>query len=184
MEQILKADGILKVERTTDVEAFWRLLEPQIALAFGDFERTRIAEGELTTADILSNVALIETSVRVVERYAGDLEASIKKNLRERFAELLGDNYDESRLLAETAVLLVKSTVGEEVIRVGGHLAAFRRIACGDEAAGKKLDFLCQEIGREINTIGSKSVVLEVSQAVVEAKDALEKVREQLRNVE
>ncbi len=184
MEGILKTDGLLKVDRTTDVELFWGLLEPQLEKAFGDFERARSVEGKATEEDILSNLARIEQAVETIKEYSGELESIIKSNLKERFTELLGNSYDESRLLAETAVLLVKSTIGEEVQRLESHLASFKKLAAGAEPTAKKLDFLCQELGREINTVGSKSTILEVNQAVIEVKDSLENIREQLRNVE
>jgi len=184
MGGILKSDGLLKVERTTDVELFWGLLEPQLEKAFDDFERSRSVEGRSTEEDILTNLTRVEQAVEKIKGYSGELEAIIKGNLKERFAELLGNSYDESRLLAETAVLLVKSTIGEEVQRIESHLASFKKLAVGGEPVAKKLDFLCQELGREINTVGSKSTILEVNQAVIEVKDSLENIREQLRNVE
>jgi uncharacterized protein (TIGR00255 family) len=112
------------------------------------------------------------------------MEALIQENLRTRFAELLGDKIDENRILAETATLLMKYTVSEEISRLSSHLEEFRLETGRNPSPGKKLDFLCQEINREINTIGSKTPVLEVSRAVVAMKDALENIREQLRNVE
>ncbi len=122
--------------------------------------------------------------MEVVAGHAPALERSIADNLRSRFAELLGNAVDENRILAETAVLLMKYTISEELARLRAHLEEFRSEAARNAAPGKKLDFLCQEINREINTIGSKSPILEVSRAVVSMKDALENVREQLRNVE
>ncbi len=184
MDELLGGNGLLKVERSTDVEAFWRILEPEIARSFAEFERTRTAEGELTFNDIMRNVALIEERTAAIARHADSMEGAIKKNLKERFAEVLGESYDEQRLLAETAVLLVKATMSEEISRLSGHLASFRSLAAAAGPCGKKLDFLCQELGREVNTIGSKSGILEVNQAVVDVKDALENIREQLRNVE
>ncbi len=184
LEGILKSDGMLKVERRTDLELLWGLFEPQMERALLEFERARRVEGDLTHANILANLARVEEAVGTIKGYAGELESIIKANLKERFAELLGNSYDETRLLAETAVLLVKSTIGEEVHRMESHLSSFRRMTDSDEAIAKKLDFLCQELGREINTVGSKSTILEVNQAVVEVKDSLENIREQLRNVE
>jgi uncharacterized protein (TIGR00255 family) len=112
------------------------------------------------------------------------MEAAFRENLRKRFAEVLGDAIDENRVLTETAALLVKYTISEEISRLGSHLAEFKAENERNPRAGKKLDFLCQEINREINTIGSKTPNLEVSRAVVNMKDALEDIREQLRNVE
>jgi uncharacterized protein (TIGR00255 family) len=112
------------------------------------------------------------------------MEKEFQENLRGRFKELLGDGIDENRILQETAVLLVKNTIAEEISRLEAHLAEFRAEAERNPSPGKKLDFLCQEINREINTIGSKTPNLEVSRAVVDMKDALENIREQLSNVE
>jgi uncharacterized protein (TIGR00255 family) len=91
---------------------------------------------------------------------------------------------DENRILAETAALLMKHTVAEEISRLSSHLREFRAEAARGDRPGKKLDFLCQELNREINTIGSKSAFADVNRAVVEMKEALENAREQLRNVE
>ncbi|MHB9294256.1 hypothetical protein Holit_03382 [Hollandina sp. SP2] len=148
---------------------------------------------------------MLEASVKRVVFYVPALEASIQENLRNRFMELLktsglvfpdGRNNTPSgftpadgttldnRILAETAVLLMKYTISEELARLSAHLAEFRVEVERNPSPGKKLDFLCQEINREVNTIGSKAPLLEVSRAVIAMKDALENIREQLRNVE
>jgi uncharacterized protein (TIGR00255 family) len=116
------------------------------------------------------------------------MEAHFKEQITRRVGELaalLGAGpVDEQRLLAETAAQLVRSTINEEVARLGSHLAALRTLLHSDDAPGRRIDFLCQEINREINTIGSKNQTLEVAAAVVTAKNALENIREQARNVE
>jgi uncharacterized protein (TIGR00255 family) len=96
----------------------------------------------------------------------------------------MGNQIDENRILAETASLLVKYTISEEISRLSSHLGEFRMESSRNLRPGKKLDFLCQELNREINTIGSKSAVFEVSAEIVDMKEALEDIREQLRNVE
>jgi len=113
-----------------------------------------------------------------------EIESSIKEGLRERFKDLLGEGVDESRILTETAVQLMRSDVNEEVQRMKAHLETLQDSLGRDGQQGKRLDFVCQELGREINTIGSKSISLEIDQAVIAVKDSLEKIREQLRNVE
>jgi uncharacterized protein (TIGR00255 family) len=112
------------------------------------------------------------------------LEERLKNDLRARFREVLGDTVEEARLLTETAVLLSRSDIHEELMRVRSHLGSFRASVLAGGAVGKKLDFLCQELGREVNTIGAKNALPEVDAAVVALKDALEKIREQVRNVE
>ncbi|MBR6086133.1 MAG: DUF1732 domain-containing protein, partial [Spirochaetales bacterium] len=93
-------------------------------------------------------------------------------------------NYDENRILTEVAVMLNRYTINEEVVRLGAHIAEFNKLLKSSEPVGKRLDFLCQEMNREINTIGSKSQIVEVNFEVVNMKDALENIREQIRNIE
>ncbi|MDR1588009.1 MAG: YicC family protein [Treponema sp.] len=181
---ILGMEGVIEIERNRDDERLWKETEPVLREAADAFETERAREGKHTEDDILKHVGQIETMLEKVTAHVPELENSIKENLRIRFSEFLGDQVDENRVLAETAVLLMKYTISEEVSRLGAHLSEFRAETARNPAPGKKLDFLCQEINREINTIGSKSNILEVSRAVVEMKDALENVREQLRNVE
>jgi len=184
LHTILGMEGVLQIDKIRDPQRYWAIIEPILKSAMDQFETERIREGKATEEDILGHIAALERSAAVVEQYTPTLEAQIKDNLRNRFAELLGDSIDENRILAETAVLLMKYTISEEIARLKAHLAEFKAEVERNPAPGKKLDFLCQEINREVNTIGSKSPILEVSRAVVAMKDALENVREQLRNVE
>jgi uncharacterized protein (TIGR00255 family) len=181
---IIGMEGVLEIEKNRDDERYRQLIEPLLREAADKFEAERVREGKHTERDILSHIAAIESSAALVAAHAPALEASIKENLKTRFTELLGDGIDESRILAETAVLLMKYTISEEISRLSSHLAEFRAETERNPSPGKKLDFLCQEINREINTIGSKTPILEVSRAVVDMKDALENIREQLRNIE
>jgi uncharacterized protein (TIGR00255 family) len=112
------------------------------------------------------------------------MEAQLREDMASRLREIVGENYDENRILSETAVLLMKYSIGEETVRMNSHLDHFEQNLGLADPVGKKLDFICQELNREINTIGSKSSIVEINHAVVQGKDALEKIREQLRNVE
>jgi uncharacterized protein (TIGR00255 family) len=181
---ILGMEGALEVEKKRDEPRYRGLMLPLLEKAADLFEAERVREGARARDDILAHVASLEAGLAAVASHAPALEASLQENLRSRFAELLGDRIDENRVLAEIAVLLMKHTIAEELSRLASHLEEFRREAERNPSPGKKLDFLCQEINREINTIGSKSPMLEVSRAVVDMKDALENIREQLRNVE
>ncbi|HUX20518.1 MAG TPA: YicC/YloC family endoribonuclease [Spirochaetia bacterium] len=184
LDHLLSLEGVLKTERNPDIDAYWKLVEPHLQGLIDDFETTRAREGETTEADIRDNLELISRKIEVIEGYSAELETQIKNGLKTRFLEMLGDGVDESRIMAETAVMLVKSAIAEEVVRMRSHIGHFREIMDRPQPVGKKLDFICQELGREINTIGSKSTIMEVNQSVIEVKDALEKIREQLRNVE
>jgi uncharacterized protein (TIGR00255 family) len=188
-------EGVLEVEKKRDGERYWGMIEPVLKEALSVFQAERIREGKHTEEDILNSIGIIESALQTVMSHVADIENSIKENIISRFKEIAGEgvaignsvtcgNIDENRILTETAILLMKYTVSEEISRLSSHLAEFRAETARNDRPGKKLDFLCQEINREINTIGSKSAILEVSRAVVEMKESLENIREQLRNVE
>jgi uncharacterized protein (TIGR00255 family) len=184
LDHLLQLEGVIKSERQQDRDRYWELVAPLLDDALELFARSRETEGERTARDIAGQLARVEEAVEVVEAHAGEIDGQVRTNLRDRFAEVVGDAVEESRMLAEVAVQLTRFSINEEIVRLRAHLQSFRSTAAGGGAVGKKLDFLCQEMHREINTIGSKSIVLAISEQVVEAKDALENVREQLRNVE
>jgi len=182
---LIGMEGVLEVEKNRDEGRYWNVIEPVLKEAAGIFHEERVREGKHTEEDILNTIAKIEFSLQTISSHIPDLENSIKENIKTRFKELVGDGViDDNRILAETAVLLMKYTISEEIARLSSHLGEFRAETAKNERPGKKLDFLCQEINREINTIGSKSAILEVSRAVVDMKESLENIREQLRNVE
>ena len=184
LSALLAMDGVLEVEKNRDDQRYWQAIEPLLKEATEAFNEERVREGKHTEEDILKSIGRLEASVKIIVSFVPVLESKIRENIRTRFTECLGNQIDENRILAETAALLVKYTISEEVSRLSSHLAEFRTETKKNPRPGKKLDFLCQEINREINTIGSKSAVLEVSTEVVEMKEALENIREQLRNVE
>jgi uncharacterized protein (TIGR00255 family) len=181
---IIAQEGVLKSERAIDPEAYWLSIEPVLVSAFDDFDRARETEGKALATDILSMVSRIEAAADVVSGWIPKMESIFKENIRSRFAEILAGDVDEQRVLQETAALLVKYTINEEIVRLRAHLASLKKEIAENPAPGRKTDFICQEINREVNTIGSKNQVFEVAQAVIDAKDALENVREQMRNIE
>ena len=181
---LLGLEGVLEIERNRDEERYWNVIEPVLKDAVCAFAEERAREGRHTQEDILKETGRVEAALQTVEIHVPHIENTIKENITSRFRELVGNGIDENRVMAETAVLLMKYTVSEEISRLRAHLGEFRAEVARNERPGRKLDFLCQEINREINTIGSKSSILKVSRAVVEMKESLENIREQLRNVE
>jgi uncharacterized protein (TIGR00255 family) len=185
--QITSAAGVFSAEKKPDNVLYRKKLAPVLKKALERFEKERIREGQHTEAAISAYLTVLEQSVNAVTDHAPAVERSIAEGIRNRFTELSGNAgyiIDENRLLTEMAVVLAKYTIAEELQRIAVHLAEFRSEMARNESPGKKLDFLCQEINREVNTIGSKTPVLEISRTVVTMKDALENIREQLRNVE
>ncbi|MBI9105893.1 MAG: YicC family protein [Spirochaetales bacterium] len=184
LSHLLAFEGILKTEKKRDLDNYRNQIMPLLESCFSQWEESRLVEGRSTEEDIKNSIAVIYEAIGLFEDKASEIETNIKTNIRKRFNEVLGDQIDEQRILTETAVLIVKYSINEEIVRLKGHLDSFLVAASTGEAVGKKLDFICQEINREVNTIGSKSFILEVNQRVIEVKDSLENIREQLRNVE
>jgi len=184
LAHLIGLDGVLKAVSRKDPDASWASLAPLLEKVFAEFEKSRVMEGAKTAADLGRLASEIGGKITVIEGRIPTIETKIKESLRERFRELLDEGIDESRILAETAVQLVRFDINEEVQRMKAHLESLVDALGQPGPQGKRLDFICQELGREINTIGSKSVTLEIDQAVIAVKDTLEKVREQLRNVE
>jgi uncharacterized protein (TIGR00255 family) len=184
LAHLIGLEGVMKSESRKDPEELWKAVLPLLEKVFAEFNASRTLEGRKTGEDIRRSADEIRRQLAVVEAKVPEIQARISTGLRDRFKELLGEGVDESRVLAETAVQVMRADVNEEVQRMKAHLESLFEALGRAGPHGKRLDFVCQELGREINTIGSKSVLLEVDQAVIAVKDSLEKVREQLRNVE
>lgn len=178
-------EGVLTVAQDKGVEDYRDGLNYCSCEVLKQFEENKIREGLATENDLKEKIASIEKSVKFISTKASALEDIIKKNLDNHVHEMLKDvNYDESRILTEVAVMAMRYTINEELVRLSAHIAEFKRLLASKEAVGKKMDFLCQEMNREINTIGSKSIMVEINLEVVNLKDCLENIREQIRNIE
>jgi uncharacterized protein (TIGR00255 family) len=184
LSHLLSVEGIFKAVKERNLEWFEQLLMKELEEAGKEFEETRRREGEDMRRDIEKNIHLLRGLAGTIEKHADRMEAQLREDMASRLREIVGENYDENRILSETAVLLMKYSIGEETVRMNSHLDHFEQNLGLADPVGKKLDFICQELNREINTIGSKSSIVEINHAVVQGKDALEKIREQLRNVE
>ena len=133
---------------------------------------------------MLEKLDMLDSCAEFFAMWQPKMEEKFKEQITSRFNELLGDHVDENRIMTEVAAMLVKYTINEEIIRLKSHLEALRKEITSSPVPGKRLDFICQEANREINTIGSKNQFAEVGAMVVNAKDALENIREQSKNVE
>ena len=184
LSHFLHLDGVMKIVKKRDIDKYKSIVFENLDKVWIQYNDARIKEGDATWEDIMSNIDIIWKSQKIIQNRESGLEDLIKKNIKERFQQLIDEKIDENRILAETAILLMKYGIGEELSRLSSHLEQFCNTLHRKQPVAKKLDFLCQEMNREINTIGSKSNMLEISQAVIEEKEAVEKIREQLRNVE
>ncbi len=153
--------------------------------AIAAFLSMRSTEGEKLEEDVLSRLCSIETMVGQVEQLAEGRVANYTQRLYEKLQLLLEDrSIDESRLLTEAAIFADKTAVDEETVRLRSHIKQYREILSSGGPVGRKLDFLTQELNRETNTIGSKTQDLAVTRLVVDMKAEIEKIREQIQNIE
>lgn len=168
-----------------DEDAVWDAVSKVAGLALEKFVEMRAAEGEKLKADILSRLASIENYVREVEALSPKTVEDYRARLTAKITEVLEQKQlDESRILTEAAIFAEKIAVAEETVRLKSHIEQFRKILAKGDAVGRKLDFLVQELNREANTIGSKAQDIEIARIVVEIKSDIEKIREQIQNIE
>lgn len=172
-------------EEDEDEEAVGKLVEQAVREALNGLSVMRAKEGEMLMRDFSEKLANISAFVDEVEKLAPITVEEHKNRMRERITEMLGDvAFDEARLMNEAAFFADKVAVDEEIARLRSHIAHFRDICAAGGALGKKLDFIVQEMNRETNTIGSKCSDSKIAQCVISAKCEIEKVREQVQNVE
>ena len=180
-----KPDIFSQVKADEDMDEVWTAVEPVARKAFGIFMEMRKAEGQKMAADVLNHLATLETIREELVTRAPQVVAESNARMQNRIREILGNvPADESRLLTECAVFADKADISEELARLDSHFKQFRSMLEEDVPVGRKLDFLVQEINRECNTIGSKSNDTSFAKLVIEAKSAVEKIREQIQNIE
>lgn len=153
--------------------------------ALDNFIQARSREGEKLVADITSRANLILNKVALIEERSPQTVNEYRIRLENKIKELLGDNaVDEQRLLTETAIFADKIAVAEETVRLRSHISELFALLESDGDIGKKLDFIVQEMNRETNTIGSKAQDIEIGKIVIDIKSEIEKIREQIQNIE
>ncbi len=168
-----------------DEEKMTALLLEVMGTALESYDKMRETEGKKLYDDITEKLDRIEEIRCEIAKLSPESVKAYEERLKARIEELLGKTeYDETRVITEVALYADKVAVDEELTRLASHLSQFKSIMKGNAPAGRKLDFLTQEINREVNTIGSKCAELEITKLVVEAKSEIEKIREQIQNVE
>jgi len=179
-------DLITVTEVKEDPEAIWQVLSPGLTQALDELDRMRVEEGMTLAEDIGGRIGNIEGLVRTIRVKAPATVEHARKRMEDTLARLLNEQPDPVRLAQEIAILAERTDVTEELTRLGSHIGQFRSLLgdSGREAVGRKLDFMIQEMGREVNTIGSKAMDAQISLEVVNLKAELEKIREQVQNIE
>ncbi len=187
VENLLGLPGLFSMEKPEDnLEDIEAVLLAALAEALSGFAAMRRLEGERLAADLLKRRESVCALVQQIDGLSEQVVQDYQAKLFERINELLGDKVaiDEARLANEVAYFADHACINEELVRLVSHLAQLEELLQKDAAVGRKLDFLMQEINREVNTIGSKANYLQINRLVIEAKSELEKIREQIQNIE
>ena len=178
-------DVITLEEQRPDMDAEWVLISSALEAALKDCDIMREREGQALQQDLLGRLAKFESVVRQIDTHIPELQQQRQSDLRLRVGKLLeGLDLDPIRLAQETALMADKSDVTEEITRLDSHMAQFRSFLASDEPVGRRLDFLLQEFLREVNTLSSKISSASIAHLGVEMKNEIEKLREQVQNIE
>ena len=186
LSKLMKFPDIFTVQKLADdEEQLWSDVSTVASKAVERFVSMRETEGASLKEDILTKLASIESYLDKVEAAAPETAVRYREKLMAKLKEILEDkNVDEQRVITEAAIFAEKIAIDEETVRLRSHIAQFRTLLESDIPIGRKLDFLVQEVNREINTIGSKAQDVEITKCVVEMKSETEKIREQIQNIE
>ena len=179
---------VLKVEEVAeDISLMWPSLLKAIDDALANLMKMRLAEGQAIQEDLLGRANKLQELITLVEEQAPAIADEYRLRLTQRMRDILADagaEPDETRLLQEAALYADRTCFTEEIVRFQSHIAQLKKALLSGDAVGRKLDFIIQEINREVNTIGSKANDLTITNRVVEIKSEIEKVREQIQNIE
>lgn len=183
---ISRFPDVLSVEkREHDADVLASGIAAIMEEALNDFDKMRVREGEKLKEDVLNRLATIESYVSSVEQESPKTVVEYRKRLEQKMAEVLNNTMiDENRILTEAAIFADHIAVDEETVRLRSHMAQLRTMMCGESPIGRKTDFLIQEFNREANTIGSKCQNSDIAHIVVDLKSEIEKIREQIQNIE
>jgi uncharacterized protein (TIGR00255 family) len=178
-------DVIIIEEDIDDYENIWLKIEPVLLTALAEVNASRDREGSALKADVVNRCGTIQNYVQQISDKSPEMLERYRSELREKISSYVDSvEIDEKRLLTEVAVMTDKLNIDEELTRLQSHLDRLEGITEETEPIGRKLDFLIQEVNREINTIGSKASDLAIANCVVDVKSEIEKIREQIQNIE
>lgn len=186
LSTLVRFPDLFTVEKNeADEDEVWNAVAEVAGEAAERFVSMRAAEGGRMKDDVLSRLEAIEQLTAMVEEQSPKTVEDYRAKLYQKLSDVLADrSVDEGRILTEAAIFAERIAVAEETVRLRSHIAQYREILSAGGAVGRKLDFLTQELNREANTIGSKAQDLAVARAVVEIKSEIEKIREQIQNIE
>lgn len=179
-------DVVKSEEKEEDQDSLWIMLQKALEEALIQLKEMRANEGEKLAQDVIMRCDLLKNYIEEIEKYSYNVVIDYKEKLNNRINEILENPsiIDENRLAQEVAIYADKSSITEEIVRFNSHIQQLKNTIIKNDSIGRKIDFLIQEMNRETNTIGSKSSDLNITNLVVEVKSELEKIREQIQNIE
>lgn len=183
IDALLSLEGVVQKERSTLSEKSRADIFAGIEQAMDRHIRMRLREGAATRKDLLKSLSTLSRSLSRIEKLSRNVSRAMYEKLRASLERLIEARPEDTRLYTEVAILADKQDINEEVQRLRDHIDKFKQLADSDGQTGKQLDFLAQEMFREINTISSKSASSEIAHLVVEIKNSIDKIREQCRNI-
>ncbi|NPV79802.1 MAG: YicC family protein [Firmicutes bacterium] len=186
VDALMSIPGIVSIEpETIDTEILWPAVKECLAQAIEIMIEMRMSEGKRLQEDIIHRIDRIEQVIKRIAERAPEVIGAYRVRIQQRMAELVRDTpLDEARMAMEVALFAERSNITEELVRSGSHLFELKKVLDLKEPVGRKMDFLLQELNREVNTIAAKSLDAPIAQLVVEVKAELEKMREQVQNIE
>lgn len=186
LSSLLRLPDLFTVTKEQDdEEQIWAIVSDAAGEALQSFLQMRETEGKRLAGDLLQKLSGIEEMLTQIEEIEPGVAESYRERLYAKLTEILGDTQiDPQRILTETAIFAEKTAIDEETVRLHSHIAQFRELLASPDPVGRKLDFLVQEMNREVNTIGSKAQELRITRLVVDMKSEIEKIREQIQNIE
>jgi len=178
-------DSFTVTKSVVDEDAIWEAVSQTAVAALERFVAMRETEGAKMKADILQRLSFIEAATAQIQSASPQTSERYRNKLLDKMNEIIGTcGVDENRVLLEAAIFAEKTAVDEETVRLKSHTAQVRELLDNENVVGRKLDFIVQEMNREINTIGSKANDIDITRIVVDCKSELEKIREQIQNIE
>jgi uncharacterized protein (TIGR00255 family) len=181
---LTRYDDIIQTSKKKDYSKYWDIIKNSFNQNIDEIISMRDKEGVATKTNLVDIVNEIIKNIDTITKQIPVMEQKTFSNIKDKVVELIGDKVDENRLLNEVALMVNRSCINEEVERLKMHSEQFLKITEEKEDVGKRLDFVCQEMHREINTIGSKVTLSELTENVIIVKNNIEKLREQIRNIE
>ncbi|MFW5891103.1 MAG: YicC/YloC family endoribonuclease [bacterium] len=182
---LLNAEGVINIEERQNVEEIWKATEKLLNSSLDNLLLSREREGNETKENLSKIINIIEKHLIIVKNNSEESIKKYEEKLRNKINEFIEENkMNEERVLQEVASMSTKVDINEEINRLTSHINLFKDTLTKKESVGRKLEFITQELHREINTIGAKSNSIEISNIIIEMKTELEKIKEQLRNVE